>query len=432
MKVLVVSVRGWHLGYLGCHGNGWISTPALDRLAAEGIVFDQHFADVPDATTARRTWRDGRHHFPVAVASPESGSFDLITTLRAAGVSTILVADGSQPVPDAFTQGWDEVELLTTAEAGSLLEQTLDVARGALEQLTSTDRWLLWVDLATLLPPWHVPADFSEPYFVDPADEEEEEPETEDENDENDEGEAPQEEDPQEENPLTPWPDPPIGPINTEDDLDFCRLQSTYAGAASYLDAGLGVLLEEAPDDCLVIVTADHGQALAEHGICGPYRPWLHDELIHIPLIMRLPKSPGEGLRVSSITQTVDLTPTLLAAFELPIPPSLHGHNLLTLVREEAPAELRKYACAGLRIGAAVEWCLRNPEWAYLLPEDASRRPQLYVKPEDRWEVNDVLQHHQDTAEKLEQLLRAYLAASQKAGPIALEMDQVLRDATEA
>src|SRR5258707_14651664 len=65
MKVLVITVRGWHLGYLGCYGNGWISTPALDRLAAEGIVFDQHLADVPDATIARPTGRDGRHHFPI-------------------------------------------------------------------------------------------------------------------------------------------------------------------------------------------------------------------------------------------------------------------------------------------------------------------------------------------------------------------------------
>src|SRR5438067_401782 len=69
MKVLVVTVRGWHLGYLGCYGNDWISTPALDRLAAEGVVFDQHLADVPEAATARRTWRDGRHHFPIPGAN---------------------------------------------------------------------------------------------------------------------------------------------------------------------------------------------------------------------------------------------------------------------------------------------------------------------------------------------------------------------------
>jgi arylsulfatase A-like enzyme len=417
MKVLVVSVRGWHLGYLGCYGNGWIATPALDRLAAEGTVFDQHFADVPDTAAARRTWRDGRHHFPIPGVVEPASSFDLIPALRGAGVSTLLVADGSRPIPEAFLQGWDEAEVLTATADGPLLEQTLDVARSALEQLASAERWLLWVDLATLLPPWHVPADFSEPYFHDPGDEDEEESA--------DEGE--QEEEPKEEDPLTPWPDPPVGPINTDDDIDFCRLQATYAGAASYLDAGLGVLLEEAPDDCLVIVTSDHGQALGEHGICGPYRPWLHDEAIHIPLIMRLPKSPGKGLRVSTFTQTVDLTPTLLAAFGLAIPPELHGRDLLA----QAGAEPRRYACAGWRIGEAAEWCLRTPEWAYLLPEDASRRPQLYVKPDDRWEVNDVLQHHPETAPQLEQWLRAYLAASQREGPIALEFDGVLRDAVE-
>ena len=55
--------------------------------------------------------------------------------------------------------------------------------------------------------------------------------------------------------------------INTDDDIDFCRLQSTYAGPMSYLDAGIGVLFEELErhgltNDCLVLVTSDHGQAL--------------------------------------------------------------------------------------------------------------------------------------------------------------------------
>src|SRR5690348_5615076 len=65
MKALVLTLRGCHLGYLGCYGNGWIATPNVDRLAAQGVVFDQHLADVPDPVIARRTWRDGRHHFPI-------------------------------------------------------------------------------------------------------------------------------------------------------------------------------------------------------------------------------------------------------------------------------------------------------------------------------------------------------------------------------
>jgi arylsulfatase A-like enzyme len=45
MRVLLLEVNRLHLGYLGCYGNQWLSTPGIDRLAAEGIVFDNHFAD---------------------------------------------------------------------------------------------------------------------------------------------------------------------------------------------------------------------------------------------------------------------------------------------------------------------------------------------------------------------------------------------------
>ena len=47
MKIFVVNTFGFHLGYIGCYGNDWIATPNLDLLAAEGVVFDQHFVDVP-------------------------------------------------------------------------------------------------------------------------------------------------------------------------------------------------------------------------------------------------------------------------------------------------------------------------------------------------------------------------------------------------
>src|SRR5947209_6725045 len=44
MKALVLELADLHLGYLGCYGNEWVATPALDRFAAQGVVFDQHFA----------------------------------------------------------------------------------------------------------------------------------------------------------------------------------------------------------------------------------------------------------------------------------------------------------------------------------------------------------------------------------------------------
>src|SRR6185369_11849599 len=58
MRILVVNTVGLHLGYLGCYGNDWIATPNLDRLAAEGVVFDQHFVRVPQGapSTSLADW----------------------------------------------------------------------------------------------------------------------------------------------------------------------------------------------------------------------------------------------------------------------------------------------------------------------------------------------------------------------------------------
>ena len=56
---------------------------------------------------------------------------------------------------------------------------------------------------------------------------------------------------------------------------------------------------------------------------------------------------------------------------------------------------------------------------------DESRAAQLYVKPDDRWEVNNVLQHHLELGEHLEQTLRAFAAATHGPGPLQVP---VLRD----
>jgi arylsulfatase A-like enzyme len=471
MKTLVISVRGFHLGYLGCYANEWISTPALDRLAADGIVFDQHFADVPETAATRRAWRSGRYQLSALdrEEAPPSGTPNLIEALRHHGVRTVLVADGSRPLPEDFVAGWDHADVVRAlSEEATFLEQTLESARTALGQLAELDCWLLWVDLAALLPPWEVPAEFSDPYFQEQEENEDEE-EPEEESVEDEEEDTEEEEDAEareersdeelpdeefvdiedseagdalpglvedvpeeEEEPLTPWFDPTPGLLDMQDDIDFCRLQSSYAAAVSFVDAAVDALLSELAalglaEDCLVVLTSDQGQVLGEHGIIGPYRPWLHEELIHLPLLLRLParlagKGEGRNLRVAALTQTPDIMPTLLEAFGLAAPEGVQGRSLLALARGQAE-RLRDYACSGLRLGGASEWSLRAPGWAFLLPGasepgDPPRGRQLYVKPDDRWEVNDVLQHHLDRADAFEQTLKEFVAAAQRPGPL--------------
>ena len=249
-----------------------------------------------------------------------------------------------------------------------------------------------------------MPAEYLEPYFQ-PAEEEEEAA--------------------AEGAPLAPLLAPEPGVLTADDATTFLRLQRSYAGAVTYLDAGLELLFEELherglTEQLLVMVTTDAGQALGEHGVIGAGRPWLHEELVHTPLIVRLPSAAEAGRRVSALTQPVDLLPTLLDYFGVPVPPT-HGRSLLPLLRGNCEG-FRDYACSGYRIGETVEWALRTHEWAFLLPlppapGDPLRGPQLYVKPDDRWEVNNVLQHHLELGEQLEQTLRGFVGGDYPARP---------------
>jgi hypothetical protein len=62
------------------------------------------------------------------------------------------------------------------------------------------------------------------------------------------------------------------------------------------------------------------------------------------------------------------------------------------------------------------------PEWALLLPAGTAdgppHGPQLYLRPDDRREVNNVLHHHLELADGLEKALRAFVQASRRAGPL--------------
>jgi hypothetical protein len=397
MKILCLHAAGLHAGYLGCYGNEWVATPHLDRLAAEGVVFDCHVADTPGEVPC--AWF-GRYRFaPRPAVEPPPPLPEL---LQAQGVAAAFVA-AKLPAPDA-----------------TALEATLDAIVAALDGLEANDRWLLWADLPALLPPWRTPEDFQGRYLqASAAPEESEEAE---ESDEEPAGAAAAEDEP-----LLPLTDPTIGPVDVDDFVLVERVRCSYAAEVTYLDTGLGLLLEELRqrqllDQLIVVVGSERGLALGEHGIVGDWRPWLHDELVHVPLLLRLPGAAEAGRRVPALTQPIDLLPTVLGALGVALPADVHGHDLMPLARGQKEA-VREFGCTGLAVEAAQEWALRTPDLALLLPVeaapgDAPRGRQLYVKPEDRWEVNDVVQHHVDLADRLEATLRAFVAAAGRPGPL--------------
>src|SRR5262249_33633447 len=141
MRAIVLVLRGLHLGYLGCYGNDWIDTPGLDRLAAEGIVFDQHYADCPDGAAARRAWRTGLWQSPGGHAAPDPA--DLVHLLHVAGVPCHLILDVAKPLSAEFTQGWDSVRHASLSKAAEAsLDVIQDPIRLGLEEFAKSEQSL--------------------------------------------------------------------------------------------------------------------------------------------------------------------------------------------------------------------------------------------------------------------------------------------------
>lgn len=87
-----------------------------------------------------------------------------------------------------------------------------------------------------------------------------------------------------------------------------------YAAEIRYVDSLVGRLLAAIPDDAVVIVVADHGESLDEHGYYFNHGALLHEPAIHVPLLVRWPGKLDDGRRVDELVGVTRIAPTLLSA----------------------------------------------------------------------------------------------------------------------
>jgi len=368
MRVLLLDIDGLQPAYLGPYGCEWAPTPTLDHWATAGVVFDQHFADCPDPAVTPG-WRTGRH--PLA-----GGGTDLLVDLRAAKVTTARVG------PTQAAAGWD-IEVPAKRDAAPLeLKPIRRGARQAIEQIGEAAHALLRIEIDALMPPWRPAAEALADVFVESAEDES--------------GEA------------EPWTADLPERIAPDDDRAFARIQNTYAAAVATLDASLAKLLVDCGkrgwgDDAMWILTAGRGFPLGEHGVVGFAASDVHEELVHLPLLLRWPNASHAGHRVAGFTQPMDLAPTLRELFDLPIVPAADvwtGHSLVSLARG-GETLIRDHAVSAVRRADRTRWGYRSPGWYLMLDDRPDRDRRLFVKPDDRWEVNDVAMRNQELAEEM-------------------------------
>ena len=121
-----------------------------------------------------------------------------------------------------------------------------------------------------------------------------------------------------------------------------------YHGMVKYIDDQLGRILKKLDelglsDNTLVIFTTDHGDMVGAHGCIGKSIQSFYDDLVRIPLLMRLPGKIPAGTVVDEPVSQIDFMPTILDYLGLPVPEGIHGRSMRPLV-EGQPVEWRDYA----------------------------------------------------------------------------------------
>ena len=128
------------------------------------------------------------------------------------------------------------------------------------------------------------------------------------------------------------------------------QLRATYYGMQTEVDAQIGRVLDwlderGATDDTIVIITSDHGEQLCDHYLMQ--KLGFYDQSFHVPLLVADPRpgfDAGRGRIVDAFTENVDITPTLLDLLEAPIPLQCDGRSLRGWLGDDDPDAWRDEA----------------------------------------------------------------------------------------
>jgi arylsulfatase A-like enzyme/cytochrome c-type biogenesis protein CcmH/NrfG len=288
-NVILITLDTTRADHLSCYDPDHAQTPNLDALAAAGTVFERCISQVPLTLPAHTTILSGT--YPAFHQVRDNGGFvvperlELISeTLRKKGFATsAFISAYVLHSKWGLRRGWDyygdtfhysKMKGLSLSNIQKPAGAVLPEAEAWLEN-NGKKRFFSWIHLYDPHAPYEPPPPFD-----------------------------------------TQYPGRP------------------YEGEVAYMDAELGKFFTFLKDrglweNTLIVVTADHGEMLGEHGEDG-HGFFIYEGAVHVPLIIRSPWPLPVG-RVPATVEHVDIVPTILDALGIPVGKTPQGKSLLGL-----------------------------------------------------------------------------------------------------
>jgi hypothetical protein len=361
--LIVLAIDALRASAVGAYGQTTYETPTFDRLAAEGELGEWRLADAADPAALYDALDAaiGRRFESTASVLVSDDAVALRSTFAARFAQRVAIAglDPSQPAAS--------IDGTAQAAAWSGFAEQLALAIATLERGESP---LMWLHARGLAGPWDAPEDSYASLIDD-------------------------EEDP----PVEPSVAVPRGQfVDAESPEAFdarFAAATRYAGQVRTLDACLGGWLELA-DDLLgatpwtLVVCGLRGFAMGEHGVIGVGCDRLFSESMQVPVIV---SRRGAGLPRDGMVRRSGLA-TLSSAL---------AEATLATPLPQGAIVLR--AAGGAAMVRTEEWMLRHPGAGERHAGGEPLPDELYVKPDDRWECNDVASLKSAVVEELGLLL---------------------------
>jgi choline-sulfatase len=366
LNLLLVTLDTTRADRIHAYGFDGIATPNLDRLAREGVLFEQAVAPAPLTLPAHSSIFTGK--FPPAHGVRDNGGFfldDRETTLaerlQASGFTTggfvgAYVLDHKWGVAQGFQTYFDDFDLTKyqSLSLGSVDRPGNEVADHALAWLgkAAGSRFFGWVHFYDAHSPYEPPEPFLSQYRGHP-----------------------------------------------------------YIGEIAFVDSQVGRLLafldeHDLAKKTVVVVMGDHGESLGEHGE-STHGFFVYQATMHVPLLIRAPYDRMAGRRVADTVRSIDVLPTSLELLGIRPRDPLEGTSVVPLMtgakRELGLSAYSEAVYPRYHFGWSDLRALTAGRYKYI----AAPRPELYDLQADPRESKNIYPERQALGDRMQQELTA-------------------------
>jgi arylsulfatase A-like enzyme len=413
MNCVLIIVDSWRKDHCGCYGNEWISTPNLDALARESVLFTRAYPESLPTLPVRRALHTGRRVYPFWGHQPQKGDFrgapgwgpieegldTMAEVLGAQGYRSAFITDTYHQFKPSknFHRGFDEWCWIRGQEhdrfrSGPLVDDEtiarhMDPARrhtprweshrqyltnvadrkreedyfpaqvfrnGAdwLARNRGTEKFLLVLDSFDPHEPWDPPVEYRRRY--DPDDDVRD----------------------------VIWST--YGGADEFSPRELKRMQANYAGECTLVDRWLGYFMDSLQrsgrlEDTVVAVVSDHGHNLGDSNLTGKQGYPLTRAVADLIMMIRHPAGEAAGSHCDALCYNFDLTTTLMNMLGVDVPAPMDGLDLWPVVRGERPGRDHVTVAWGPEVTYIDDrwWCNATFWGADPLLYDLTRDPQL-------------------------------------------------------